>query len=48
MSSLVSPAPRRDEDEVSTGGPIAALVIAIPISVLLWGIVIAVLFALIH
>ncbi len=48
MSSMASTAPRSDDDENSTGGPIAALVIAVPISVLLWGIVFTVLFALIR
>ncbi len=54
MSSLVSTAPRREDDDgvldgtQSTGGPIAALVIALPISLLLWGIVFAALFTLIH
>ncbi len=54
MSSLASTAPRREDDDGvldgtrSTGGPIAALVIALPISLLLWGIVFAALFTLIH
>ncbi len=54
MSSLVTIAPRIDDDDSSldetqsTGGPIAALVIAVPVSVFLWGIVFAILFTLIH
>ncbi len=49
MASLVYPAPRGDDDETSkTGGPIAALVIAVPISLIWWGIVILVLFRLVH
>ncbi len=52
MSSLASAAPRREDDDgaldgtQSSGGPIAALLIALPISVLLWGIVFAILFTL--
>ncbi len=46
MAFLSSTAPRHDDEESSTGGPIAALVIAVPISLLLWGIVVVVLFNL--
>ena len=48
MASLVYPAPRNDDDETSTGGPIAALVIAVPISLILWGIVFLLAFKLIY
>ncbi len=48
MYSIVSNAPHREDDDISSGGPIAALVIAVPISVLLWGLVFAILFTLIH
>ncbi len=48
MASLSTAAPRRDEEENSTGGPIAALVIAVPISLVLWGVVMFVLVNLIH
>ncbi len=39
MASLAYPAPRNEDDETATGGPIAALVIAVPISLILWGMV---------
>jgi hypothetical protein len=48
MTPLVSTAPRTDEEETSTGGPIGALIIAIPISLALWGIVVFVLLNLVH
>ncbi len=44
MSSLSSTAPRHDDEESSRGGPIAGLVVAVPISLLLWGVVMFVLF----
>ncbi len=44
MASLAHTAPRRDDEEETTGGsPITALVIAVPLSLLLWGIVFLVL-----
>ncbi len=46
MSYLSSTAPRHDEEENSRGGPIAGLVVAIPISLMLWGVVMFVLFNL--
>jgi hypothetical protein len=48
MASRVYPAPRGDDDETFTGGPIAALVIAVPVSLILWGIVFLVLFNLVR
>ncbi len=48
MSCLASTTPHKEDDERSTGGPIAALIIAVPVSVLLWAIVFVVLFNLIH
>ncbi len=47
MSSLSSAAPRHDDEESSRGGPIAGLVVAVPISLMLWGVVMFVLFNLI-
>ncbi len=48
MASLAYPAPRNDDQETSTGGPIAALVIAVPVSLILWGIVFLIAFKLTH
>ncbi len=48
MTSFVSSAVRTDEEESSTGGPIGALVIAIPISLALWGVVVFILLNLVH
>ncbi len=48
MASRIITAPRKEDEETSTGGPIGALVIAIPISLLLWGVVLVVLFHLVH
>ena len=48
MASLVYTASRSDDLETSTGGPIAALVIAVPVSLILWGIVFLIVFELIH
>ncbi len=47
MASISSTAPRHDDDENSRGGPIAGLVVAVPISLMLWGVVMFVLFNLI-
>ena len=44
MSVISGAAPRPEDEEESTGGPIGALVIAVPISLLLWGAVMFVLF----
>lgn len=46
--SLSSTAPKHDDDEVGRGGPIAGLVVAIPISLFLWTVVMVVLFNILH
>ncbi len=48
MASLASSAPRKDDEEHSTGGPIGALVIAVPVSLVLWGALFVVIFNLVH
>ncbi len=48
MAYITKRAPRVEDEEIPTGGPIAALVVAIPISLLLWGVVMYVLFNLIR
>ncbi len=48
MTFLASTAPQIDEEEISTGGPIGALIIAIPISLALWAIVVFLLLNLVR
>ncbi len=48
MASLSSTIIQHDDEESSRGGPIAGLVVAVPVSLLLWGIVMFVLFNLIR
>ncbi len=48
MAFLAPTKPTKDEEETSTGGPIAALLIAIPLSFLLWGLAAFILLNLVH
>ncbi len=49
MASLATTARRREEEEEpSNGGPISALVIAVPVSLAIWGALFFVIFNLIH
>ncbi len=55
MASLISTVQPKEEtakfqedEETATGGPIGALVIAIPISLILWGTIFFVIFNLVH
>ena len=48
MASFASTALRTDNEESSTGGPIGALLIAIPVSLVLWGAAVFVLLNLVH
>ncbi len=47
MATIYHPAHKPDE-EPQRGGPIGALVIAIPVSLLLWAVVVLVLLTLVH
>lgn len=46
--AFLAPTKRSQEDEESSGGPIAALLIAIPLSFLLWGAAALILLNLVH
>jgi hypothetical protein len=48
MAPLESAALQKDNEERSTGGPFGALLIAIPLSLLLWGVAALLLLNLVH
>ena len=48
MATIITRLPATIEEEDAAGSPIGAVVIALPISLLIWGAIIVALFNLIH